>query len=327
MIVMRRGSGRVPIGGRQLLICALLCAVGCGFAASGRAQLPGVNLGATSFLDGLPPPGGPGVYLEQYFQYYMANRLLDYEGNEVELPTTRGTLETPQVQNLVMLTQLIYQSNQQILPKAHWGLSLTIPVVATDVDPDDFIGFQEKSFSLGDIFFGPFIQWDPIGGKGWPVLAQRLEFDAVFPTGTYDSLKQVNAASNIYSFNPYWAATLFLHPRWNVSWRLHYLWNSRNPDTNVQPGQAIHLNFATSVEVVRGKLHLGVNGYYLQQITDSNLDGTAIPNSKESVIGIGPGALYVFSTRDLLFFNAYYEVEARNRFEGARLNLRWIHKF
>jgi hypothetical protein len=322
---MTRGCGKAPTPGQRFLLCLVLSAFA--FLAPGRAQLPGVNLGATSFFDGLPPPGGPGFYLEQYFQYYFANRLLDNEGDEIKLPTSRGTLETPQVQNWIMLTQLIYQSNQQILPKGRWGLDLTIPVVVTDVNPDDFIGFQEKSFSLGDIFFGPFIQFDPIGGNKGPVFAQRIELDAVFPTGTYDSLKQVNAASNIFSFNPYWAVTLFLHPRWNVSWRLHYLWNSTNPDTNVQPGQAIHLNFATSFEVVKGRLHLGANGYYLQQITDSRLDGSPIPDSKESVVGIGPGALYIFSSKDLLFFNAYFEVEARNRTEGARLNFRWIHKF
>ena len=297
------------------------------FISPGQAQLPGLNLGATSFLDGLPPPGGPGVYLEQYFQYYNSRRLLDNEGNEVRLPTSGGTFETPQVQTWVMLTQLIYQSNQEILPKGRWGLSLTVPVVVTDVSPNDFIGFQERSYSLGDIFFGPFIQWDPTVGKYGPFFSQRIEFDAVFPTGTYDSLKQVNAASNIFSFNPYWAATLFLHPKWNISWRLHYLWNSTNPDTNIQPGQAIHLNFATSVEVLKGRLHMGVNGYYLQQITDSRLNGSPIPDSKESVVGIGPGALYIFSNKDLLFFNTYFEVEARNRTEGVRLNFRWIHKF
>jgi len=322
---MTRGCGRALTSGRLFFLCFLLS--GFAFVSPGRAQLPGVNLGATSFFDGLPPLGGPGFYLEQYFQYYNASRLLNSEGNEVELPTSHGTLETPSVQNWIMLTQLVYQSNQQILPKGRWGLSLTLPVVVTDVDPDDFIGFQEKSFSLGDIFFGPFIQWDLNDRKGWPVFAQRLEFDTIFPTGTYDSLKQVNTASNIFSFNPYWAVTVFLHPRWNVSWRLHYLWNSTNPDTNVQPGQAIHLNFATSFEVVKGRFHLGVNGYYLQQITDSRLNGTPIPDSRESVIGIGPGALYIFSNKDLLFFNSYFEVEARNRFEGARINFRWIHKF
>jgi hypothetical protein len=312
---------------RQLLLRLCLLLSTFAFISPGKAQLPGLNLGATSFFDGLPPPGGPGFYLEQYFQYYVANRVVDNEGDEVKLPTSRGTFETPQVQTWVMLSQLVYQSNQQVLPKGRWGLSLTIPFVVTDVNPDDFVGFQEKSFSVGDIFFGPFIQWDPIGGKKWPVFAQRLELDTVFPTGTYDSLKQINAASNVFSFNPYWAATLFLHPRWNISWRLHYLWNSTNPDTDIQPGQAIHLNFATSVEVVKGRLHLGMNGYYLQQITDSLHDGAPIPESKERVVAIGPGALYLFSNNDLLFFNTYFEVEARNRTEGARINFRWIHKF
>lgn len=319
----RRGKGAAL---RQLFVlCSLLSAFV--FISPGQAQLPGVNLGATSFLDGLPPPGGPGVYVEQYFQYYTSSRLFDHEGNVVKLPTSSGTFETPQVQTWIMLTQVIYQSNQEILPKGRWGLSLTVPVVVTDVSPDGFIGFQEQSYSLGDIFFGPFIQWDPAVGKHGPFFAQRVELDAVFPTGTYDSLKQVNAAANIFSFNPYWAATLFLHPKWNISWRLHYLWNSTNPDTNVQPGQAIHLNFATSIEVLKGRLHMGVNGYYLQQITDSRLNGAPIPNSMESVVGIGPGALYIFSNKDLLFFNTYFEVEARNRTEGVRLNFRWVHKF
>ncbi|HEY5704758.1 MAG TPA: transporter [Terrimicrobiaceae bacterium] len=294
----------------------------------GKAQLPGVNLGATSFLDGMPPPGGPGVYLEEYFQYYYSTRLLNGDGNQIALPTSRGTFETPRVQNWIWLNQVFYQSNQQILPwGGRWGLSLTLPVVAIDISPDDFIGFQAKTFSLGDLFFGPFIQWDPIIGKHGPIFAHRLELDAVFPTGSYDSLKQVNAASNLYSFNPYWAGTLFLHPRWNVSWRLHYLWNSRNPDTDVQPGQAIHLNFATSFEIIQSRMHLGANGYWLQQITDSNIDGVDIPNSREGVIGIGPGALYAFSRKDVVFFNTYWEVRARNRTEGVRINLRWIHKF
>ena len=86
------------------LVCSLLS--GSVFITAGKAQLPGVNLGATSFLDGLPPPGGPGWYVEEYFQYYNSSRLLDNDGNEVALPTSRGTFETPHVQDWVMLTAI-----------------------------------------------------------------------------------------------------------------------------------------------------------------------------------------------------------------------------
>jgi hypothetical protein len=67
------------------LICSLLSGFVFITAAAGEAQLPGVNLGATSFFDGMPPPGGPGFYGEEYFQYYNSSRLLDNDGNERRL--------------------------------------------------------------------------------------------------------------------------------------------------------------------------------------------------------------------------------------------------
>ena len=130
-------------------------------------------------------------------------------------------------------------------------------------------------------------------------------------------------------------------PRWKTSWRLHYLWNAKNkrpikaffgppgspiPD-DTQAGQAIHLNFASAFEVLPKRLHVGVNGYYLKQITDTEVEGVE-QSGREQVLGIGPGAVWHFSPDDHLFFNTYFETQAQNRPEAKfRFNFRWTHHF
>jgi anthranilate 1,2-dioxygenase (deaminating, decarboxylating) large subunit len=172
-------------------------------------------------------------------------------------------------------------------------------------------------------------------GKNGPLFMHRIELQTTFPTGRYDKNRELNPGSNCFTFNPYWAATLFLSPQWTASTRFHYLWNSENDDPNrgfgaartIQAGQAIHLNYATEYEVIPRALRAGINGYYLKQLTDTEVDGARIPGSREQVFAVGPGLLYSFSPDNHLFFNAYFEMEAENRTRGNRFNFRWTHHF
>ncbi|MBM3858560.1 MAG: phenol degradation protein meta [Verrucomicrobia bacterium] len=300
-----------------------VCALSLMLSSVRAYDLPFLNLGFTSFLDGAPP-AGPGFYFQNYFMYYHADKFANADGNS--FPTA------PKVDIVANLFQGLYVSNQKVFLGGKWGMDLIVPVANFSLD-SKIPGLSANNFGIGDILIGPFLQWDPIMGKNGPIFMHRFEFQMLLPTGNYDRNEAINQGSNVFSINPYWAATLFLTPKWTTSWRIHYLWNDENTEPNepgcskVQAGQAIHLNFATEYEVIEKRLRLGINGYYLKQITDTKVDGNNSPNRREEVIGIGPGLLYSFSQNDHIFFNFYQELGAVNRTEGQRFIFRWTHHF
>jgi len=297
-------------------------------AASGAQayDLPVVNLGLTSFLDG-GLPAGPGWYLQQYFQNYSADRLRDENGDRIGLPKTELDYQ-------VAVTQVSYLSNLR-LGNASLGLNALLPIV-TKMDVDDGLNNAalKAQDGVGDVLIGPFIQFDPIMGPDGPRFVHRIELQVNLPTGEYSDKRDINPGNNAVSFNPYWAATYWFNPKWSASVRAHYLYNFRNDDpgyafgdvSDIQAGQALHANFATEYAVTP-QLRLGINGYWLKQISDTKVDGHEVSGRREKVWAIGPGAMYSFSQDDHLVVNAYFEQDVENRPDGSRLQVRYIHHF
>ena len=291
------------------------------FSGSAFAYLqPNVNLGFTSFLDG-GPPAGPGHYISEYLQFYSADKLAD------------GPPGDGEVDAWILMNQYIYQSDQPVLFGGKWGLNVMLPIVSLDVDSPYL---TDNGTGLGDLLVGPYIQWDPIMGEKGPLMLNRIELQTIFPTGDYDESKNLNQGSNHFSFNPYWAATVFLGPKATVSWRLHYLWNDENDEftagdqipfkVDLEPGEAVHANFTAAYEVMPKQLRLGINGYWFDQISETKVNGVDADDD-EKVFAIGPGMVYHFSQDSHLFVNAYFESGAENRPEGDRFNLRYVHHF
>jgi hypothetical protein len=270
---------------------------------------PAVNLGDTSFLDGI---GGPGVVMEEIGDGAHEGRIVDGSGSSIA--------GTGAVNSISQLTHVAWLTHKRIL--GGW-YGTEVVAAAAHVNA----GSSGQSGGLGALTVSPFIlQWSEQKIGKVPI-DQRIVFDFDLPVGAYTRSSAVNIGSNTFTVHPYYAITAFPAKRIETSWRVHYLWNSTNDSPpfatgaqSTQAGQAIHFN-ATAAYNIGRHLWIGPNAYYLRQITDGRVNGVALRNSPEQVGAIGPGMVWN-SGKWFFYANSYHEVGVKNRPEGNKLVLR-----
>lgn len=300
------------------LLAGLLMALCLAQLAPAQVSLPQVNLGNTNFADGRALPG---IMFQQTFIVGEAERFNDGDGRRAPAPD--------QVRTFSVATQLAWLSQHQILG-ANWGAEFILPLARVDLDINPMIGEARTDF--GDLFLSPIVlQWPARELFGRPYW-QRLNFNVTVPIGAYDPDRLVNIGNNSYRVNPHYAFSWFASDTWELSGRVHYLWNGKNNDPastlgaqSIQAGQAVHTNLALSREVAPG-LRLGLAGYHLRQISDDRIDGVRVPGSREQAIGYGPG-LRRQRGPQVWFLHAYREGAVRNRPERHQVIFRYARFF
>jgi len=284
--------------------------------------LPGVNLGFTNILDGGPVRPNPGIYWQQYLQYYTTQRFLNSEGKPLG-----GGISSPRFRTLNTITQFVYQCKMVLPLKGMPGFVVGLPTVIYSKINRNELGIQSSGSGFCNLGLGIYTQWGAIMHKGRPLFIHRLEFDFSIPMGKNKlPEKQINPSNTFFYCGPHWAATLFLSHKWSLSWRLHYLWNAQNEKINFRAGDAMYLNYSLAYELYP-HLFFGAVGYALGQLHNNRANGVTIKNSKERVFGAGPGVAYFFST-DIVFFSyLYLEGGARNRPQGTSFISRVVMHF
>jgi len=325
------------------------------FSTRSRAanlELAGINLGSTSFFDGFGRNEEGFTYLA-YLQYATSRSLKQDTGKDSPY------FVHPKIDVFVMVNQLAYTLPEKLFnDTAHLGINFILPVVAFNTKFDApsatspvAVQLDDNNVGVGDLTFGPFMQFRPMISSGRPVFSQRVEFDVIAPIGKFNPNKDINQSSNFTSLNPYWAGTVLPLPHLELSARLNFLYNFatsrpalerlyalQNPPRvkDAQAGQAAWLNFAASYEPIH-TLHIGANGYYFMQF---NLDLYEMQDGssnqgmwangdtgKASFLGIGPGLMWEATPQNKLFANVYFQMMVRNRAQSDVVNLRWVHSF
>lgn len=283
--------------------------------AAQHIALPPVNLGETSFLDG---EGGPGLLTHEPVSLYTAPRVVGPDGET--LPGRNSTVA------VTGLSHLLYSPPAPVFG-GYWGAEVLVPVVFLEVRTTTA---EASTAGIGDIVFSPLVYQLPSTTLFGGPFFQRLDIDAIAPTGQYRRDALANIGSHVWGVNPYYAFTWLPTRLLETSWRIEYQWNSVNgapgpsyQASTIQPGQAFFFNGAFSIAVSR-ILRTGVAGYFLQQTTDSRADGRAVAGSRERVASLGPGVLFQIGTTQLIA-NAYWEFAVENRPAGARLNVAVLH--
>lgn len=303
--------------------------------AQAQVSLQGGNLGWTSFMDGL---GFPGFVSDQYFYINYSEHYTDKHGHN--LPGTN------KMHNHLLLTSFKYVAENPKILGAWPGIDIELPVMF-DLRVKQSGRFNESETNAGDFFLGMFLQYPETKLFNRIPFWQRVELLMKFPTGHYKSSDYVNAGSNVFALNPYYAFTAFLTKKIELSMRFFYLWNAKNTDpskiispewnpssglppkfaSTTQQGQAVWTNFASSYGIT-DNFRLGINGYYLEQITDHKVDGHHLYGKQERVVAIGPGMMYISDNKkNMCWLNFYDEVYSVNRAKGVITVIRWLHVF
>lgn len=219
------------------------------------------------------------------------------------------------------MTTLLYKPEVKVFG-AQYAFGILVPIVHVDIDSAIKVGnttfrSQDDTTGLGDITLVPLVLY---WGRGnlHTSLAQYI----IAPTGDYDVDDLVNPGLNYWSFDTNFALTnLNLETGREFSFNIGHIYNTENDDTDYQTGQELHLDIVFN-QFFSESFALGIQGFYLRQITGDSGDGARLGSFKAEAAGIGPAVFWSkqSSERNLSFIAKWlHEFEVENRLEGDHI--------
>jgi hypothetical protein len=139
------------------------------------------------------------------------------------------------------------------------------------------------------------------------------------PVGSYDVDRLANLGTNHWSLDAGGGYTyLDTKSGREFSATLGFTYNFENSDTHYKNGTSGHLDWAAS-QFLSEQLHVGVAGYFYQQLGGDSGAGATLGDFKSRVYAAGPQLGYFFPVGGQKWYlnvKGYFEFNARNRPEG-----------
>jgi hypothetical protein len=261
----------------------------------------GLNTVATGILP------APGNYLYLYNTVFAADVTMDGDGRPAPVPFD--------VEVRAHTLRFLQVLDQPRVFGGSVGWLLAQPYLIGDAE----IGARSDDGSgLGDTTVGVMLGWHD------PKRNSMTGIDVILPTGSYSSERLFNPGRNQYSAILYYALTLPFAERWNANLRANFIVNGTNDDTRYRSGLESGLEYSVNYSFAPG-WQAGLNGYLYEQLTDDEIDGSAVDSDgrQARVFAYGPQLVY----RQKRWGGALkwqHEDGARNRAEGDKY---WLQLF
>jgi len=265
--------------------------------------------------------GDFGMALAPTETWTLRNDFYYYDAS-VDRTVRSGNLEVGADLNFLMnFTTLLYKPDVELFG-AQYAAGIFMPLVDLDIDSRLSVGnsifnASDGATGLGDIALVPFALY-------WNTGNMHMSFAEfiITPTGDYDVNNDINNGLNYWSFDTNFALT-YLNPETgrDFSFNLGHIYNTENDDTNYQTGQELHLDVVFN-QFLSETLAVGLQGFYLKQITGDSGSGALLGNFKAEAAGIGPAVMWTkqLGNQSVTFIAKWlHEFHAENRLEGDHL--------
>ncbi|WP_319024675.1 SphA family protein [Microbulbifer hainanensis] len=153
------------------------------------------------------------------------------------------------------------------------------------------------------------------------------------PTGDYKTGRLANPGLNYWAVDPSFGVAYSNQASgFNATLFAGLTYNWENPDTDYQSGTLLHLDGSVQqmVKVGSGFLTLGLNAFYLNQVSDDEHPGRIVGEFRQRSSGIGPVIGYVLPKGRcnlLLEFRWLPQLDTKNTTEGDYYWLKLVYQF
>jgi len=309
-------------GDLALVFCALVPVSAAATEGGTSHYLPG----AVATLIDLAPTQ-PGWVVELVY--------LHYEGDA----GTKNTLPVAGLEALGLKATLdallvggFYTLDRKVLG-AYYSVGAMLPCtwITAEAKIETVIGnlrVRDTEEGLGDVTLIPVM-------LGWKEGSWQydLALSVYAPTGEYGVGRLANPGLNYWSVNPIVGAA-YSNPKTGFNAALHggVLFNTQNPDTDYRSGTLVHLEGSVQQLVPAGKgfLSLGLEGFWVEQVTADSGQRPILGDFKGRTAGLGPVLGYVLPLGKQNFVTELRwlrELDTRNRLEGDYVWLKLVYQF